>query len=81
MASGEQGCPGDGQPSVHRWRLGVACAGRQPPRRTSFRRFTFRLLNLSNGIWPTLSGFAMNDAGGFNAAAMCGPARRSRLGT
>src|SRR3981189_3329051 len=30
-------------------------------------------LNLSNGIWPTLVGFAMNDAGGFNAAAMWGP--------
>ena len=27
-------------------------------------------LNLSNGIWPTLVGFAMNDAGGFNATAM-----------
>jgi diacylglycerol O-acyltransferase/trehalose O-mycolyltransferase len=31
-------------------------------------------LNLSNGIWPTLVGFAMNDAGGFNATAMWGPA-------
>ena len=31
-------------------------------------------LNLSNGIWPTLVGVAMNDAGGFNATAMWGPA-------
>jgi len=30
-------------------------------------------LNLSNGIWPTLVGFAMNDAGGFNPTAMWGP--------
>jgi diacylglycerol O-acyltransferase/trehalose O-mycolyltransferase len=30
-------------------------------------------LNLSTGIWPTLVGFAMNDAGGFNSAAMWGP--------
>jgi diacylglycerol O-acyltransferase/trehalose O-mycolyltransferase len=38
-------------------------------------------LNLSNGIWPTLVGFAMNDAGGFNAAAMWGPPGDHRLGT
>lgn len=30
-------------------------------------------LNLSNGIWPTLVGFAMNDAGGYNATDMWGP--------
>jgi diacylglycerol O-acyltransferase/trehalose O-mycolyltransferase len=30
-------------------------------------------LNLSNGIWPTLVGFAMRDAGGFDATAMWGP--------
>jgi diacylglycerol O-acyltransferase / trehalose O-mycolyltransferase len=30
-------------------------------------------LNLSNGIWPTLVGLAMNDAGGFNATDMWGP--------
>ncbi|MGE2737620.1 esterase family protein [Mycolicibacterium vaccae] len=30
-------------------------------------------LNLSDGIWPTLVGFAMRDAGGFNASAMWGP--------
>ena len=30
-------------------------------------------LNLSDGIWPTLVGFAMRDAGGFDAAAMWGP--------
>ena len=30
-------------------------------------------LNLSDGIWPTLVGFAMNDAGGFNSNAMWGP--------
>ena len=29
-------------------------------------------LNLSNGIWPTLVGFAMRDAGGFDASAMWG---------
>jgi diacylglycerol O-acyltransferase/trehalose O-mycolyltransferase len=30
-------------------------------------------LNLSEGIWPTLVGFAMRDAGGFDATAMWGP--------
>ncbi|MGB3351453.1 MAG: alpha/beta hydrolase family protein [Mycobacterium sp.] len=30
-------------------------------------------LNLSEGIWPTLVGFAMRDAGGFDASAMWGP--------
>jgi diacylglycerol O-acyltransferase / trehalose O-mycolyltransferase len=30
-------------------------------------------LNLSAGIWPTLVGFAMRDAGGFDAGAMWGP--------
>jgi diacylglycerol O-acyltransferase/trehalose O-mycolyltransferase len=30
-------------------------------------------MNLSEGIWPTLVGFAMNDAGGFNSNAMWGP--------
>ena len=30
-------------------------------------------LNLSDGIWPTLVGFAMRDAGGFDAGAMWGP--------
>jgi len=30
-------------------------------------------LNLSNGVWPTLVGFAMRDAGGFDANAMWGP--------
>ena len=30
-------------------------------------------LNLSQGIWPTLVGFAMRDAGGFDATAMWGP--------
>ncbi|MEU0499063.1 alpha/beta hydrolase family protein [Mycobacterium sp. NPDC006124] len=30
-------------------------------------------LNLSQGIWPTLVGFAMRDAGGFDAGAMWGP--------
>jgi diacylglycerol O-acyltransferase / trehalose O-mycolyltransferase len=30
-------------------------------------------LNLSTGMWPTLVGFAMNDAGGFNATQMWGP--------
>jgi diacylglycerol O-acyltransferase/trehalose O-mycolyltransferase len=30
-------------------------------------------LNLSAGIWPTLVGFAMRDAGGFDATAMWGP--------
>ena len=30
-------------------------------------------LNLSVGIWPTLVGFAMRDAGGFDANAMWGP--------
>ncbi|WP_101952117.1 esterase family protein [Mycobacterium sp. 3519A] len=30
-------------------------------------------LHLSDGIWPTLVGFAMNDAGGFKADAMWGP--------
>ncbi len=30
-------------------------------------------LNLSTGMWPTLVGFAMNDAGGFNATEMWGP--------
>jgi diacylglycerol O-acyltransferase / trehalose O-mycolyltransferase len=30
-------------------------------------------LNLSNGIWPSLVGFAMNDAGGYNATDMWGP--------
>jgi len=30
-------------------------------------------LNLSDGIWPTLVGFSMRDAGGFNAGAMWGP--------
>ncbi|GFG52482.1 diacylglycerol acyltransferase/mycolyltransferase Ag85A [Mycolicibacterium agri] len=30
-------------------------------------------LNLSQGIWPTLVGFAMRDAGGFDANAMWGP--------
>lgn len=29
-------------------------------------------LNLSEGIWPTLVGFAMRDAGGFDATAMWG---------
>jgi diacylglycerol O-acyltransferase / trehalose O-mycolyltransferase / mycolyltransferase Ag85 len=29
-------------------------------------------LHLSDGIWPTLVGFSMNDAGGFNAGAMWG---------
>lgn len=30
-------------------------------------------LNLSEGIWPTLVGIAMRDAGGFDATAMWGP--------
>ena len=30
-------------------------------------------LNLSEGIWPTLVGFSMRDAGGFDATAMWGP--------
>jgi diacylglycerol O-acyltransferase/trehalose O-mycolyltransferase len=30
-------------------------------------------LNLSQGVWPTLVGFAMRDAGGFDATAMWGP--------
>src|SRR5689334_17179980 len=30
-------------------------------------------LNLSDGIWPTLVGFAMRDSGGFDATAMWGP--------
>lgn len=30
-------------------------------------------LNLSDGIWPTLVGFSMRDAGGFDATAMWGP--------
>lgn len=30
-------------------------------------------LTLSDGIWPTLVGFAMRDAGGFDATAMWGP--------
>jgi diacylglycerol O-acyltransferase/trehalose O-mycolyltransferase len=30
-------------------------------------------LNLSDGIWPTLVGFAMNDSGGFNPGPMWGP--------
>jgi diacylglycerol O-acyltransferase / trehalose O-mycolyltransferase len=30
-------------------------------------------LNLSEGIWPTLVGFAMRDSGGFDATAMWGP--------
>jgi diacylglycerol O-acyltransferase/trehalose O-mycolyltransferase len=30
-------------------------------------------LNLSQGIWPTLVGFSMRDAGGFDATAMWGP--------
>lgn len=30
-------------------------------------------LNLSDGIWPTLVGVAMRDAGGFDATAMWGP--------
>ncbi|CAN5143939.1 diacylglycerol acyltransferase/mycolyltransferase Ag85C [soil metagenome] len=30
-------------------------------------------LNLSDGVWPTLVGFAMRDAGGFDATAMWGP--------
>jgi diacylglycerol O-acyltransferase / trehalose O-mycolyltransferase len=30
-------------------------------------------LNLSQGIWPTLVGFAMRDSGGFDATAMWGP--------
>jgi len=30
-------------------------------------------LNLSQGAWPTLVGFAMRDAGGFDATAMWGP--------
>jgi diacylglycerol O-acyltransferase / trehalose O-mycolyltransferase len=30
-------------------------------------------LNLSQGTWPTLVGFAMRDAGGFDATAMWGP--------
>lgn len=30
-------------------------------------------LNLSQGIWPTLVGFAMRDSGGFDANAMWGP--------
>ena len=30
-------------------------------------------LNLSDGIWPTLVGIAMRDAGGFDATAMWGP--------
>jgi diacylglycerol O-acyltransferase/trehalose O-mycolyltransferase len=29
--------------------------------------------HLSDGIWPTLVGFSMNDAGGFSADAMWGP--------
>ncbi len=30
-------------------------------------------LNLSQGVWPTLVGFAMRDSGGFDATAMWGP--------
>lgn len=30
-------------------------------------------LNLSDGLWPTLVGFAMRDSGGFDATAMWGP--------
>jgi diacylglycerol O-acyltransferase/trehalose O-mycolyltransferase len=30
-------------------------------------------LNLSQGIWPTLVGISMRDAGGFDAGAMWGP--------
>jgi diacylglycerol O-acyltransferase / trehalose O-mycolyltransferase / mycolyltransferase Ag85 len=31
-------------------------------------------LNLSNGIWPSLVGVAMNDAGGYSSSDMWGPA-------
>ena len=74
MASGEQGCPGDGQP------VGASMAGSASlvlaanhPDDFIYAGSLSGFLNLSNGIWPTLVGFAMNDAGGFNAAAMWGP--------
>lgn len=43
------------------------------PQNFSYAASLSGFLNLSNGIWPTLVGFAMNDAEGFNAGAMWGP--------
>ena len=40
------------------------------PQNFSYAASLSGFLNLSNGIWPTLVGFAMNDADGFNAGAM-----------
>ena len=36
-------------------------------------------LNPSQGLWPTLIGLAMKDAGGYNADDMWGPSERRRL--
>src|SRR4051812_18175611 len=43
------------------------------PQNFSFAASLSGFLNLSDGIWPTLVGFAMNDAGGSNNTAMWGP--------
>jgi diacylglycerol O-acyltransferase / trehalose O-mycolyltransferase len=43
------------------------------PNQFSYAASLSGFLNLSQGIWPTLVGFAMRDAGGFDATAMWGP--------
>src|SRR5919205_2234234 len=43
------------------------------PNQFSYAGSLSGFLNLSQGIWPTLVGFAMRDAGGFDATAMWGP--------
>jgi len=43
------------------------------PGNFSFAGSESGFLNLSQGIWPTLVGFSMRDAGGFDAGAMWGP--------
>lgn len=43
------------------------------PGQFSFAASLSGFLNLSEGIWPTLVGFAMRDSGGFDATAMWGP--------
>jgi diacylglycerol O-acyltransferase/trehalose O-mycolyltransferase len=43
------------------------------PNQFSYAGSLSGFMNLSDGIWPTLVGFAMRDSGGFDATAMWGP--------
>lgn len=60
--------------------VGVSMSGSAALILAAYHPNTFRyagslsgFLNLSQGVWPTLVGFAMRDSGGFDATAMWGP--------